>query len=520
MNTTANRFGSEESESNRPHVIVLGIAAVGLLLQLATTSRYGYFRDELYYLACSEHLSWGYVDQPPIIAFITWLERHLTGDSLLSLRFLPACAGALTIWLTGLLARRMGAGVYGQSVAALSTLIAGGLLAFFHLLTMNAFEILIWTAAAYVVLRIIQTGNERLWLWFGVLCGVGLENKWSILMFGFGIFFGIVFTEERRHLLRPGIWMGFAIAMLIWLPNIWWNVQHHWPFLELMSNIRRSGRDVSLNPLAFLGQQIIFMNPITAPVWISGAVWLLVGRDSNGRRSSQVLGWCFATVTAVLMILHGKAYYLWPAFPLVFAGGAVAMERAFTSRAAWLKPIYMALMIACGIVFVPMTIPVLSPEAFMNYSQKLHLLPPAIENQPVGPLGSQLYADMFGWQEMAEQTAKAYNSLSPELREKTGIAASNYGDAGAIDFFGPKLGLPKAISGHQTYWFWGPRQYTGESLLLLGERPRRIAELCKESQVVGHVEHPYSRRDEHFDIYWCRLNGDLQTIWPHAKHFN
>ena len=132
-------------------------------------------------------------------------------------------------------------------------------------------------------------------------------------------------------------------------------------------------------------------------------------------------------------------------------------------------------MIACGLIFLPMTIPVLSPEGFMNYSQKLHLLPPAIENQPVGPLGSQLYADMFGWREMAEETAKAYNSLPPELREKTAIGASNYGDAGAIDFFGPKMGLPKAISGHQTYWFWGPRQYTGESMLLLGERPRRIA---------------------------------------------
>ncbi len=506
---------------SRLHPGVLAIAAAGLILQLATATRYGYFRDELYYLACSEHLAWGYVDQPPLIALITWFSRHVTGDSLLSLRFLPALAGSTTIWLTGMLARRCGATGYGQVLACLGSLFAGGFLAFFHLLTMNAFELLIWTACAYLVLTILQTGNDRLWIWFGILCGIGLENKWSILMFGFGIFLGLLFTEARRTFLRPWIWIGFAIAIFLWLPNLIWNVQHHWPFLELMANIRHSGRDVALSPLGFLAQQVVFMNPATAPVWLTGCIWLFVAKDEGGRHPYRVLGWCFAAVSVVLIILKGKAYYLWPAFPIIFAAGGVAIERALSRPAiSWAKPLYLALVLICGTLLLPITLPVLSPEAYMRYSQAMHLAPPAIEHQPVGPLGQQLYADMFGWEEMAKETGRAYAALPPELRAKTAIAAANYGDAGAIDFFGPRFGLPKAISGHQTYWFWGPREYTGESMLLIGERPRRIAQLCAESRVVGHVEHPYSRLDEHFDIYWCRLKGDLQALWPKAKHYD
>jgi hypothetical protein len=504
--------------------IVLYIAAIELVAQLTTAFRYGIFRDELYYIACSEHLAWGYVDQPPLIAFITWLERHIGGDSLLSLRFLPALAGAATVWLAGRMARQLGGRRYAQVLAALAVLIAPGYLAFYHLLTMNAFEPLIWTAAAYVVLRVIQTGNQRLWLWFGVLAGLGLENKYSMLLFGFGIFIGLLLTRERKALARPWIWLAAGIAALIWLPNVVWNIQHHWPFLELMRNIRASGRDVVLNPLAFVAQQVLSMHPLTAPIWIAGLLWCFFGatkasanaRGTQHRRGSCVIfGWTALVVLFTLIALKGKVYYAWPVFPILFAAGGVAVE-GWLQRWRWAPPVYVTLLAAGGAFMAPMFLPVLSPERFLWYETKFHMAPPQMEHQRLGPLRHQIYADMFGWEDVARAAARAYYSLPAGIRQRTAIAGSNYGSAGAIDFFGPKYGLPKAIAGHQSYWLWGPRNYTGESVLLLDGM-----KLCDAPQRMGRVENYYSRGDQHWEIYWCHpLRWNLQKDWAKAKHWD
>lgn len=268
--------------------MVFAIAAAAFLVQMIIATRYGIFRDELYYLDCARHLAWGYVDQPPLIAFLTWLERHVTGESLYSLRFLPALAGGLTVWWSGRLARVLGADSFGQSLAALAVFVSPAFLATFHLLTMNAFEPLFWTTAAYLVVRIIQTGNQRLWLWFGGLSGVGILNKWSMLFFGAGVAVGLVFTRERRAFLHRWIWLGSAIAMLIWLPNILWNIHHQWPFLELMSNVRASGRDVTRGPLSFLIDQAFAMNILAAPLWIVGIAWFFRGVNKPQAASAAV----------------------------------------------------------------------------------------------------------------------------------------------------------------------------------------------------------------------------------------
>ncbi|MBZ5498886.1 MAG: hypothetical protein LAP85_21015 [Acidobacteriia bacterium] len=190
-------------------------------------------------------------------------------------------------------------------------------------------------------------------------------------------------------------------------------------------------------------------------------------------------------------------------------------------RTGWLKPAYLAVLVAFGVLFVPLTLPVLTPEGFIAYVKALHIPMPEVEHQRMGPLGQQVYADMFGWEDITRETARAYYSLPDDVRAKTAITAASFGEAGAVDFFGPKYGLPKAISGHQTYWYWGPRQFTGESALMLGERPQRVRELCENPVVVGHVGHQYARGDENFDIYWCRpMRLNLQKGWPLAKHWD
>jgi len=512
---------TRDARDSSGSVALFAITAVAFLAQFLTATRYGIFRDEMYYLDCARHLAWGYVDQPPLIAFITWLERHVTGSSLYSLRFLPAAAAGATAWLAGRLARAFGAGAFGQAIAALAVLLAPGFLALFHLLTMNAFEPLFWTVAAYIVVRIIQTGNQKLWLWFGLLAGVGILNKWSMLFWGAGLFLGLVLTKQRRVLAEKWIWLGLGIAMLIWLPNILWNIHHGWPFLELMANVRSSGRDVTHGPLSFLLDQAMVMNIASAPLWIAGALWLFFGREDGNRGRYRVLGWTYLFLLVYFIAAGGKSYYLWPIYPMLFAAGGVAAEQWTARHVGFIRPIWLTGIVVVGIVLAPMSLPVLSPEGFIRYQHALHLAPPQIEHQRVGPLGQQLYADMFGWDEMAREIGRAYNNLPPDIRAKTGIAAHGFGEAGAIDFFGPKYGLPYAISGHQTYWIWGPDGYTGESLLFAGDSEERVRQLCENVDVVGHVFHSYSREDEHFDIYWCHpLKWNLQEIWPQAKHFD
>ena len=261
------------------------IAAAQLALQMYAGRQYGYFRDELYYLACARHLDWGYVDQPPLIAAIASITRAVLGDSLLAIRFPAALAGASTVVLTGMIARELGGARFAQALAALCFVLAPGVLALDHFLSMNAFEPLFWMGCAYLVIRIIRTGNAKLWLWFGVVAGVGLENKHSMLIFGFGIVAGLMLTGERRWLRSPWFWAGGAIAFLIFLPNLLWNIQNHFPFLELQANIRRSGRDVALSPLTFFSQEMLAMLPLSVPIWLAGLWYLFFYNE--GKRFRQ-----------------------------------------------------------------------------------------------------------------------------------------------------------------------------------------------------------------------------------------
>ena len=309
--------------------LVAYVAGALLLLHLFTASRYGYFGDEMYHLACGEHLAWGYVDQPPLIALVAWLVRNTLGTSLLAIRFVPALAGAATVLVTGAIARELGGERFAQTLAALCVACSSVYLVLNYLFTMNAWEPLLWAASVYVVIRIIKTGNQKLWLWFGLLSGIGLENKYSMAVFGFGVVVGLLLTPQRKALAHKWIWLAGVLASAIFLPNLLWNIQHHFPFLELMRNIRASGRDVVLGPGQYLLQQILLMNPLTTPVWLAGIIYLFFARNA---RPYRLLGWTFLAVFATFFILHGKDYYTSPVYPLALAAGAVALERLTRNR--------------------------------------------------------------------------------------------------------------------------------------------------------------------------------------------
>jgi hypothetical protein len=250
---------------------------------------------------------------------------------------------------------------------------------------------------------------------------------------------------------------------------------------------------------------------------MGGLGWLLLNRSGSRYR---ILGWTYSLLLVAFIVLKGKNYYLSAAYPMLFAAGAVAFENVSRVRMKWSRPVYVGLIIVATCLLAPLSVPVLSAENYIRYQKALGFDPPKAENQPTGPL-PQHFADEFGWEEMAREVGRIYNALPAEQRERTAIFANSYGQAGAIDFFGKKYGLPKSISNHQSYWLWGPRGYSGESVIVLGSDGTGDREHFANVEVVGHTDHPYSRRDEHFDIFLCRdPNTTLQKLWPKARKWN
>ena len=497
--------------------VVLYLAGAKLLFHLLTANRYGIFRDEMYYLACGEHLDWGYVDHPPLIALVAWIARYLFGDSLIGVRFFPALAGAVTVWFTGKVTREIGGGAFAQVLAALAVIAVPIYLIMHHWLTVNAFEPLLWMACIWCIVRAINQNNPRYWIWVGVLVGITMEDKYTIAFFGFAIFIALALTRERRFLATKEFWTGIAIALLIFLPNLIWLVRHDWPFLELMHNVRQSHRDIVRGPLEFVVDQVKIMNPVLFPLWLGGLIWLFLGREGIRFR---VLGIVYIVLLAMMIALRGKNYYVSAIYPALFAAGAVAFEQITSARWKWNRAVYPVLIVGSTFVLAPTVSPILSPENFIAYQKKFGIEPPKAENQRTGPL-PQYFADEFDWRQMAEETARVYKSLPPEEQARTAIFANNFGEAGAIDFFGPRLGLPKAICNHQSYWLWGPRDYDGAIVIVLGSNGSGDREHFQSVEPVGHVDHPYSRRDEHFDILLCRgFTGDLREAWKKIKKYD
>src|SRR3954468_2269152 len=309
--------------------IVWLLAALKFLLSLLIAGRYGIFRDELYYLACSEHLDFGYVDQPPLIALVAWIARHLFGESLFGLRLLPALAGAATVVLTGRLAREMGGRAFAQGMAALAVIATPIYLLFHHWLTMNAFEPLLWVAAALCIVRAINQAEPRYWLLFGLIIGVGMENKYTTGFFAVAVLVGLFLSPQRRFLSNIWIWIGALCSLLIFLPNLIWQIRNGFPFLELMHNIRSGHRDVVRGPVEFIVDQAMLMNPVLFPLWLGGLGWLCLSRD--GRRF-RILGWVYALLLVAFIVLKGKNYYLSAAYPMLFAAGAIGFERVARGR--------------------------------------------------------------------------------------------------------------------------------------------------------------------------------------------
>ena len=496
---------------------ICAIALAKFLFHLYFNNRYGYFRDEFDYIACGNHLAWGYVDQPPLIPFLTHVSRAVLGDSLRSIRFIPALASSLLVVQTALIAREFGGRFFALVLAAITVLVAPQYLSNGSLLTTNCLEPNLWMGCAYFAILAIKRNDSRYWLWFGVVAGVGLEEKYTVALFGFGIVVGLLLTEQRRFLLDKWLWLGGLAALLVFLPNLLWNIHYHWPFLQLMHNIRAEGRDVVLGPAQYFIQQTILVHPLTAPIWIAGLLALFF---SVRLRPYRFLAWTYVVCYGVLFVLHGENYYLAPVYPMLLAAGAVVIDYAFERRStAWLKPAIAIVLLASGARLAPVTVPMLSPEHFIAYAKTLPFKLPVMEHEHERAALPQWYADQFGWQEIVDETALAWNQIPPAERADCAIFAQDYGQAGAIDFLGRRDGLPPALSGHQTYFLWGPRGYSGKCMIVLGERKEVLETYFDAVQFVGiSADNPYAL-EKGIGVDICRgpKFGTLAQLWPGFK---
>ncbi|MBI1950885.1 MAG: glycosyltransferase family 39 protein, partial [Acidobacteria bacterium] len=426
-----------------PAVLAAAKLAVHLAVNLA--GGYGWFRDEFYYIACSDRLAWGYVDHPPLSILLLRISRLLLGDSLVAVRFLPALAGAAVVFLTAWMAGRLGGGRAAQLIAGLTVLAAPRWLGGNNLYSMNSFDLLAWTTAAWIMVEWVRSGEARWWGWLGLALGLGLLNKISVLWLGLGLAAGILLTPYRRALRTRGPWIAAGIAALLFLPHLAWQQIHGWPTVEFMRNAT-SFKMADVSPLAFLVAQIRATNPVAFPLWAGGLLFLLCARDG---RPYRILGIAFAVVFLLLALSgRSRAGYLGPAFPMLLAAGGLVLERAARHRRfRWIKEPVVALLLVAGAALAPLGLPVLPVRTYVEYARILGVDPSTEERKEVGDL-PQHYADMHGWNEIVDTVERAWRSTGESDPGDWAVLAPNYGDAGALELLGRGRGLPRAISGH------------------------------------------------------------------------
>ena len=493
----------------------LWLALLTAALHLSANGQYGYFRDELYFIVCGQHPDWGYVDHPPLVPLLAALMHALFPDSLAMFRLIPALAHAGTVALTAETARKLGGGNWAQLLAGMAAFLCPLLLAFGTIFYTDSLQSIAWLFCAYALIAIIRDDNERWWLPLGVVIGLAFMAKYTIAIWVVALLIGLLLTPARRRLARPGPYVAALAATLIVLPNLFWQWAHGWPFLEFAAAVVEN-KNIVYAPWAFVLIQMRDLNPATAPIWLAGLAAFAFWRRFADLRAIAV---AYGTVLVAMIALHAKSYYLVGAYPVLFAGGAVALEAWLTSprpRAALLVGV-----VLFGLLPLPFVVPLLPIERVAAYQSFLGLAPEANEKSLAVDRLSQLYADMFGWHELAALVGRAYQSLSPEERADAVFFANNYAEAAAVDLFAKPWGLPPSISAHNNYYLWGPRGHTGNVVIQLGGHREDLLKHYASVEAMGKTANPWALPFETGLTIWiCRGRfTKLDADWPTLKRY-
>ncbi|HEY3674576.1 MAG TPA: glycosyltransferase family 39 protein [Candidatus Tumulicola sp.] len=500
----------------RSEKVAWSAALVVFVAHAIGNPHYGYFRDELYFIICGFHPAFGYVDQPPIAPLLA-AGSQLFGHSLFALRLIPAAFAGAGVYATCRLASALGGDEYAEVLAAVAFACTGVLTSFGMKVGPDMAGLWLWPLIALYMLRIVRGGDPRWWIAVGLAAGVAFETKYTLVFFAIAMVVGLALTQHRRVLFSGWFVAGVAVAIALALPNVIWQAVNNFPMLELLRN-GHDEKNIHASPLLYVFQQILITNLFFWPLWVIGLVAVL--RDGAAR----FLGYAYVLLMAMMMVLGGKDYYPADFYPILLAAGAVAVAR-WIHRPVWRAVVVTAVAIA-GLIFVPFSLPVLSEQAMAAYSVRVQSALGVHKSVLQNERGANAtlpndWADMHGWPELVAQVAATYNRLPPAERWQTGIFTGNYGEAAAIDFFGPALGLPPALSGHNNYWLWGPGLYNGSTLLEVGGHCFADEHAYASATVVAYIDDPWAMSYErHRPIALCRgARMSLQQLWPKLRSY-
>ena len=482
-----------------------GIAASSSFVVLMLfAGRYGYHRDELYFLACAKRLAWGFVDQPPVTPAIARLSQAVAPGSLVFLRLWPALFMATVIVLTVLTARELGAGRLGQVAVAVATATCPGVYAAGHLLGTTTLDIASWVALTLVVLRILRARDVRLWPAAGVVIGIGLLNKWTIGFLVVGLLFGIMLGAERRLLANGWFVSGVAIALVLWAPNLWWQGSHGWPQLQMFVDLQRTNS--GLGPtISWIPLQFAISGYLGAALWIPGLRCVL--RRGEGR-PYRALGIAYVSLAVTLAIAAGdKPYYVAALYFPLMAAGAVPFERWWARNAGRIRrPVVLALLSVLTLVGMPIVLPILSA--------------PTLADVPLQDINYDL-GEQIGWPAIVREVEDAWLALPEVDRAHAVILTSNYGEAGAIERYGADL--PTPYSGHNSYWWWGTPPADTATVLAVGEFDKSYLEgFFGSVERVGTLDNGLGVENEEQGqgIWVCREpRASLPEMWRDLRHY-
>jgi hypothetical protein len=500
-------------------VIARPVALGTLLLHLATIWRYGYFRDELYFIACARHLAWGYVDQPPLVALAAWLASPF-GYALPAIRVLPALAAAAAAGLAVRVAKDLGGGRFAQWCAGITVALVPAYLSLGGVLTTTSFEALSWLLALWCAIRIVRGAGIAWWAGLGASFAFGMYGKYSIALLAVALIGGLLCTPERRVFASRGLPVAVLTAFVLLAPNLMWQGSHGWPMFEVLhgdaahrhafaNGVALEYRNLWSNAIAFSLEQILYTDPIAVLLWLTGVIAPFAIPRLRDLRFVSV---AYVVLFVVAAALGAKGYYIVGIYGALLAIGAVALEGA----RGWLRGSVLALVGVVGVATMPLSLPVLSMPQFLAYSQMLHLTgtPPHLI-QPI-------YAEEFGWRRLAEDVADVYRALPVDERVHAAVYADTYADAGAIDLFGPRYGLPPAIASQNTYYLWGTHGQEARTLVAVGASRIGILKQWYRSCTIAAISaEPLKWVVEGPDpIYLCtHPRAGLETIWPHLRWY-
>lgn len=500
---------------------LFGLAAFYFLLEwiAPTVGSYKYFIDEFYYLACANHLALGYVDQPPLSIFLLWVVRGVLGDSLLALRFIPALVGGITVLLVGNIARRLGASSLGQILAAAAIVIGLAYQIMFSYYSMNAISILLWAIGLTILVRIEQQNEPRWWLVLGVVIGLGLLNKHSFILFPASLLVGLLLTPARRHLASRWFWFGCAIAALLILPNLIWQIAHGWPSLEFYRNAVIY-KNVPTPPGLVLLYQILATNPGALVLWIAGLLNLLLSKD---RRSLRYLGWMYLTLLALMMVSQSsRPDRIVGAYIILFAAGGAYLSVLWSRKSLlWLSWALPSIFLITGLALAPLGLPLLPVNATASYAAELGVVPQIEQSEGAEPRLPLWIGYRIGWEEFVDDIETAADQVDSSELGKTIILVPSYGQAGAIELLGRGRHLPPVYATQNSYFHWGPPPDSTRVAIVAGFSEKTVQALFSEAEIVRVYKCDQCIKWMDDQPIWIARDPKvrLRDAWPAMKNY-